>query len=246
VTSDWKKRELERLEAAIKELKQYQATGQLPPGKLPQTQQWFKVVMEGLLEKEDEERNAGRLQAEPIIAWKRAVVVYDPMDEEALKFHGVGLRATYKAEDVAACLKTYCYPPRGIHRAPNLHCTCGFYALKKNHLGEARKEYYSSIADLEVEFSGKVIVHKKGYRAEYQRVLGVYLDPDCYMGIEKVGCQNPAIGITGNRIDQGLHPSCNIHKQPYFFTPADLSNAFGVEVRWRNGETRTPQDPIVP
>lgn len=68
------------------------------------------------------------------------------------------------------------------HDAPAWGCVCGFYAMPTGALSEYDRRRGHAI--LEVELSGKIICHDKGYRAEHQRVLEV-LVPNC-------ACNRPA------------------------------------------------------
>src|SRR6188474_3982377 len=54
----------------------------------------------------------------------------------------------------------------GYHRAPDRHCTCGFYA--KHHLSEVEGEFYGSqFVHGSIKAYGKVILGTKGFRAQY-------------------------------------------------------------------------------
>jgi hypothetical protein len=63
------------------------------------------------------------------------------------------------------------------HPAPCPECSCGFYGV----LADGYAQHCVWTVELEVEFSGTVIVHESGYRAEHQRVLAVHL-PQCPCG----------------------------------------------------------------
>jgi hypothetical protein len=58
------------------------------------------------------------------------------------------------------------------HHAPAWDCSCGFYAVPADQLHQW--PYPGLVA--EVELSGVVIEHDRGYRAEHQRVVGLYDD----------------------------------------------------------------------
>lgn len=68
-------------------------------------------------------------------------------------------------------------------RCPDLSCHCGFYAVPPD-----LKPPYSGteIVHLEVELAGRVIVHSRGYRAGWQRVLKVRV-PACPTCRRKIG-----------------------------------------------------------
>lgn len=121
---------------------------------------------------------------EPFVAYKRAHLTND-----GLRGVGVGARFVYKAEDTAVCLSEM----NVLHkqeRVPVLACGCGFYALKEKptkpqvdslagaaHFWGYKARFAGGNCLLEVELYGKVIVYDQGYRAEKQRVLSVYVDP---------------------------------------------------------------------
>lgn len=59
----------------------------------------------------------------------------------------------------------------GDHTAPDLACTCGFYAVRERERVE--DIYGHAYVLLDVELFGKVIVYEHGYRAERQRILSI-------------------------------------------------------------------------
>lgn len=71
--------------------------------------------------------------------------------------------------------------PPAKHDAPHIDCECGFYATKE------RKDADAMHATFDVELSGRVIHHEKGYRSQKQRVLRVVI-PAC----EGLLCTEPA------------------------------------------------------
>lgn len=69
-----------------------------------------------------------------------------------------------------------------LHFAPNQDCSCGFYSCKDISSLHPFSPFYwdrnsAPMVLLEVELYGKVIEHERGYRAQYQRVMKVYLSP---------------------------------------------------------------------
>src|SRR5690606_31567838 len=57
---------------------------------------------------------------------------------------------------------------------PDPACRCGFYGVPYHALDVLdRFRHYGQQVRLQVEFSGKVIEHERGYRAERQRILQV-------------------------------------------------------------------------
>lgn len=59
-------------------------------------------------------------------------------------------------------------PPPREHKEPVHGCSCGFYSLKD------RPRSVPGLVTLEVEHYGRILQHKLGYRAEFQRVLAVH------------------------------------------------------------------------
>jgi hypothetical protein len=110
-------------------------------------------------------------------------------------FFGLTVGGRYASEDTAVCevLTGGLPPPRRWgrrtsptpHAAPELACTCGFYAYKDRaeaaDLLAARPPVSRlfGTALLEVDFAGTVIEFDRGYRAGHQRVLGVHVPPWC-------------------------------------------------------------------
>jgi hypothetical protein len=65
------------------------------------------------------------------------------------------------------------------HRAPAVTCTCGFHAVRSvDDLPMVTKVLAASVV-LDVELSGTVIEHERGYRAEHQSVLGIRFPSRC-------------------------------------------------------------------
>lgn len=111
--------------------------------------------------------------------WKCAQLLLSP-DADEVRLAGVSIGGSYRAEDRAACVRSR------PHRPPALSCECGFYAFldrdRAVDLLARRSGYDGDIivrALCEVEFSGTVVEHEHGYRAEFQQVLGVGLLPWC-------------------------------------------------------------------
>ena len=106
-----------------------------------------------------------------VAGWKTANLYYDPKDY-SISFQAL-TGAQYLVEDIAVC-------ENGIeHTAPVLNCTCGFYAFNKR-----RKAVLAAIDNrahvlLQVEAYGKIIQHKKGWRAAEQVVMKVYAIDRC-------------------------------------------------------------------
>lgn len=77
------------------------------------------------------------------------------------------------------------------HPAPQWDCTCGFYAVPADRLHEW--PFGGLIA--EVELSGVVIEHESGYRAQYQRVVGLYDDGGSTLAPERRRAIEDAYGM---------------------------------------------------
>lgn len=126
----------------------------------------------------------------PILAWKLCNLT---RDGEGYRFYRIGalslfknFRGSYGIEGTAECVSPR-YRRSGIPKefctkdVPNLSCVCGFYAvreielLKENYCGSDTRDLTEGQVLLQVELYGKVIVHSRGYRAEKQRVLEMWL-----------------------------------------------------------------------
>lgn len=98
----------------------------------------------------------------------------------------------------------------GPHDAPILECNCGFHAVKR--LEDLHLGYGNAVLD--VELSGRVVVHEAGYRAAHQRVLRVRVPGRCLI------CGDPAVCYA---VGDDYHTMrCEVHVRPSEFV-------FGVE-----------------
>lgn len=111
--------------------------------------------------------------------WKCAQLLLAP-DGSEVRLAGVSIGGSYRADDRAACVRSR------PHQPPALSCECGFYAFldrdRAVDLLARRSGYDGDIivrALCEAEFTGTVVEHEHGYRAEHQRILGVALLPWC-------------------------------------------------------------------
>ncbi len=92
--------------------------------------------------------------------------------------------------------------------APQLHCTCGFYALRQpgSSLAYLASAGESSFLLLEVNLSGVVIAHQRGYRAERQQVITVYAPWTRFAtvsaGFERAEDIERAIGVPVRKLDK--------------------------------------------
>lgn len=102
--------------------------------------------------------------------------------------------AAYGVEADAEC-------PLHLHPAPQLDCSCGFYATAdEEHLGRLGVDE-PDVARLDVELAGHVIEHDHGYRAAHQRTRVVRVHGTC------VRCGEPAEVLHRRRFG-ALVPSC--------------------------------------
>lgn len=107
------------------------------------------------------------------------------------------------------------------HLAPNWACTCGFYAVPADQINS--HGYLGLIA--EVELTGVVIEHEGGYRAEHQRIVGLYWDDKTHWFSAELGVPwfAEAFGIS---IDMAASAK------------AHLERAYGVEIKSWKEHTR--------
>lgn len=107
----------------------------------------------------------------PILAGRMAYLV---VLDGKVKFMSVSQREYFGLEADAHCTLD---PSTSKHLhndrrrrlpCPAPDCTCGFYAVPIDKAGG-----YANAVLLEVELSGRVIIHGKGYRAGHQSIVGV-------------------------------------------------------------------------
>lgn len=126
--------------------------------------------------------------------YKVARLVLDPETEKA-SFLGLTLGGMYEQEAAAGCevLAGALPPPRRwgrrtsppSHEAPDLACTCGFYALRDRSAALELLATRPPVSRLfcavllEVDLAGTVIEFDRGYRSAQQRVLGVQVPRWC-------------------------------------------------------------------
>lgn len=120
----------------------------------------------------------------PILAWKSACLNVDrPGKEIGLYSGSVSKYSRHQIVATAECVFV-------DHEAPAVVCSgsgtagCGFYGVM--NAGDVALSPNSVI--LEVEFSGRIIVHEEGYRAAKQRILAVEIPED---GCEGFLCTSP-------------------------------------------------------
>ena len=169
-----------------------------------------------------------------LTAFKIARIVATP---NGFAFRGIGLGGTYGANDLAVCVHD-----RG-HVPPVGGCGCGFYAVRDRDqaawLGDD-----VGIALLDVELWGRFHEFEKGFIAAVQQVRRVTLLPYCIPCLYgRTHELTPAQVLTGGQGQHGeLVPVCDGHLDTDLgaVTPAELAEAFGVEVVCADGG-----DPLV-
>lgn len=119
-----------------------------------------------------------------------------------------------------------CAPSRygSGHRAPNLECHCGFYALPTDIAPTYEAADYVTLM---VELSGTVVEHERGYRAEHQRIIECQVEPCVYCGAEA-----DLLVVRSFKVEQ---MTCSAHKpvdEPgvVYLSVADLTARLPVPV----------------
>lgn len=104
-------------------------------------------------------------------------------------------RGVYRIEDVAVCHSS-------PHRAPSLHCRCGFNAFphRDTAISYATGLGWRNLAVARVELAGVVIEHDEGARGSHQRILEVSWPARCW------GCDAEPHAFAEFRSSQLLHP----------------------------------------
>ncbi|HVE28357.1 MAG TPA: hypothetical protein VNC22_23275 [Sporichthya sp.] len=112
----------------------------------------------------------------PILAHRAAVI---GLNRKGLHLASLNFNNIPLEEDMdAVCRKcSSYYDPWAVsknHDAPDPDCQCGFYAVP----ADVDAWHSMGTVDLLVELSGKVIEHERGYRAQHQRIVQMYV-PRC-------------------------------------------------------------------
>lgn len=107
------------------------------------------------------------VQADWIRAKKLASIDWD---EKAL-YPLIHCNDRLEVDMTAKCNNKGCVDP------PQLHCTCGFYAMKQSDDCQIGQEWTRDRVLLDVELGGRVIKCQFGYRAQRQRILKVWFMP---------------------------------------------------------------------
>jgi hypothetical protein len=169
--------------------------------------------------------------------FKVARIVADPVTGEA-SFLGLTLGGLYDQDSAAGCevLSGALPPPRRwgrrtpppAHAAPDLGCTCGFYALADRSAAAellATRPPVSRMFGavlLEVDLAGTVIEFDHGYRAGHQRVLGVQVPRWC-LPCARLGRTVPArriAGLAGDSLERACRSDLPQHPPLYRFAMA--------------------------
>lgn len=129
-------------------------------------------------------------------------------------------------------------PTAPCNDAPGPKCTCGFYAvedrsrLRHKQVVHPDPQTGTLVVEVEVELSGRLIVHEKGVRGQHQRILGVHLSRRCTGAWL---CPNPAevVNFDASRAPRISCRKC-AGKRRRIATAAQLSNVLGIEVTWED------------
>ena len=156
-------------------------------------------------------------------------------------FSSIFKPAVFTASDDAVCLAGGRYFAE--HRAPEDNCRCGFYSIghaaslpEKIH---TTRSNYNLYCLLQVQVSGKVIPGSRGYRAEHQEVLHVWLPGRCARyrcrAVAMVTSETIGRSIVKDReIDKPLIPACKWHSRgsEHVVTELDLAGLLNTEFSW--------------
>jgi hypothetical protein len=130
------------------------------------------------------------------------------------------------------------------HDAPEPagQCTCGFYAVPADV--DADHDSYKMTVDLLVELYGRIIVHAKGYRASFQRVLECRLlpcrapfRPGVLVGVGQNACRNPVTTI-------GWSPTTRYDTRRLYDARCDEHDHVGADFVWNRDQLAEALAPI--
>lgn len=124
------------------------------------------------------------------------ITIHHEDDSRGWRFAHLGLRpdgqltfgpinhfGSFEVTHTASCYKG--------HRAPDPKCECGFYSLKKLQHFASLVDYRVATVLLECRYFGRVIPGSRGFRAERQQVVRVWLQPECVIR----SCDNDAVQV---------------------------------------------------
>lgn len=163
-----------------------------------------------------------------IYGFKRANMI---LTNGEVKFQGVGSAGPPYGPDARAG-HGFGYVKGSRHKSPDPtgECrNCGFHAVSAEYLGEVGN--YASTVTLEVELTGTVIRHRKGYRGERQRVLRGVVDHACtYCGEASAG----GLSVESNLDGDGplLYPACRRCRPLGLATIEEAAGLIGTELIW--------------
>lgn len=160
---------------------------------------------------------------QPILAQRAARLIFHGNSHHWASLHITGV--TFGVDADARCDRQYLrYSTRhSTHRAPDIDCMCGFYAVPCDIEPWAEDGAYVTLL---VELSGTIIEHEKGYRAGHQRVMECRIPPCRFCG---------AVAAVVDVRDNAMASACcgaHIPTAPdqVLVTLADLENLLPVPV----------------
>lgn len=160
----------------------------------------------------------------PILAFKGANLSWRPHGKPIFRSLNQGVAYELDADACCNVRLMFSYYPLGQRTtlkhgdSPEIGCSCGFYAVSDVDAVN------QGAALLDVELTGRVIVHERGYRAVHQRVIGVHLR-GCYF------CGGAPDRLSFETETYELRPTCSAHHtgQPYM-TVAELGQRLDIPV----------------
>jgi hypothetical protein len=114
------------------------------------------------------------------------------------------------------------------HAAPVENCTCGIYAYKREEFEKQRELWHGQVFG-EIYLWGKVVEHKKGYRAQYAYPKSLKVDINDKLG-PYIGWMALLYGVPIELVEKP-HTSNKDEPKPPSYTPLTLNDlrllAFG-------------------
>lgn len=149
----------------------------------------------------------------------RAVKLAEVRGARRPRMHPVG-RYRRRHYDHLEAAQAHCH--RRGHAAPALECSCGFHAVGD---AEALGDVTHVLADtvlLDVELSGAIVEHERGFRAERQRIVGVRFPATCSW------CDGPALTVVPGRRWRSACARCGAERRA--LVRADATGVLGIDV----------------
>lgn len=113
---------------------------------------------------------------------------------------------------------------RSTHIAPEVDCTCGFYAVPElDELTDVTEHHPRSVV-LEVELGGTVVEHERGMRGEQQTVLAMLFPGHCDR------CRRPATHVRRGKVWHSVCARCADRTPHDVISRADATALLGVDV----------------